>query len=121
MKKIVVLLFVGLMGYAVQAQPKMTFEEETIDYGTVKKGSDGLRVFKFTNTGNAPLLIEDVKSTCGCTIPKKPEGPVAPGESSTIEVKYNTNTLGPIRRTISVYSNADEPIKSLKIRGTVVE
>lgn len=121
MKKIVMLLFVGLIGFATQAQPKITFEEDTIDYGEVKKGSDGVRVFKFTNTGDTPLVIEDVKSTCGCTIPKKPTEPIAPGESSTIEVKYDTNRVGPIRRTITVYSNAEEPIKALKIKGTVVE
>lgn len=122
MKKIVIVLFVGLIGFAVHAQtPVMTFEEETIDYGVIEKGADGLRIFKFTNTGDAPLVIEDVKSTCGCTVPKKPSGPVAPGESSTIEVKYDTKRVGPIRKTISVYSNASEPIKSLKIKGTVKE
>jgi len=122
MKKIVIVLFVGLIGFAVQAQtPVMTFEEETIDYGVIEKGADGLRIFKFTNTGDAPLVIEDVKSTCGCTVPKKPTGPIAPDESSTIEVKYDTKRVGPIRKTISVYSNASEPIKSLKIKGTVKE
>ena len=122
MKKIVLVLFVGLLGFVVQAQtPVLTFEEETIDYGVIEKGADGLRIFKFTNTGDAPLVIEDVRSTCGCTVPKKPTGPIAPGESSTIEVKYDTKRVGPIRKTISVYSNASEPIKSLKIKGTVKE
>ncbi|MBA3985866.1 MAG: DUF1573 domain-containing protein, partial [Flavobacteriales bacterium] len=63
MKKIVIVLFVGLISFATQAQAKMSFEEETVDYGDINKGSDGLRVFKFTNTGDAPLLIEDIKST----------------------------------------------------------
>src|SRR5690554_3210946 len=122
MKKIVLVLFVGLLGFVVQAQtPVLTFEEETIDYGVIEKGADGLRIFKFTNTGDAPLVIEDVRSTCGCTVPKKPTGPIAPGESSTIEVKYDTKRVGPIRKTISVYSNASEPIKSLKIKCTVNE
>jgi len=122
MKKIVIALFIGMIGFAVQAQtPVISFEQETIDYGEIEKGADGLRVFKFTNTGDAPLIIEDVKSTCGCTVPKKPSGPIAPGESSTIEVKYDTKRVGPIRKTISVYSNASEPIKSLKIKGTVKE
>ncbi|HZH70727.1 MAG TPA: DUF1573 domain-containing protein [Flavobacteriaceae bacterium] len=122
MKKIIIALFIGMIGFAVQAQtPVISFEQETIDYGEIEKGADGLRVFKFTNTGDAPLVIEDVKSTCGCTVPKKPNGPIAPGESSTIEVKYDTKRVGPIRKTISVYSNASEPIKSLKIKGTVKE
>lgn len=121
MKKLVLILFVGLMGYATsQAQvAKITFEETTIDYGDVAKGSDGVRTFRFTNTGDAPLVIEDIKSTCGCTIPKKPTGPIMPGASDTIEVKYDTNRVGPIRRSISVYSNAEESITTLTIRGNV--
>lgn len=120
MKKLVLILFVGLIGYATQAQvAKITFEETTIDYGEVDKGADGVRTFKFTNTGNAPLVIEDIKSTCGCTIPKKPTGPIMPGASDIIEVKYDTNRVGPIRRSISVYSNAEEPIMTLNIRGNV--
>jgi hypothetical protein len=120
MKKLVLILFVGMIGYATQAQvAKITFEETTIDYGEVDKGSDGVRTFRFTNTGDAPLVIEDIKSTCGCTIPKKPTGPIMPGASDIIEVKYDTSRTGPIRRSISVYSNAEEPIMTLNIRGNV--
>ncbi len=120
MKKIVLILFVGLIGFVTQAQTaKITFEETTIDYGEIEKGADGVRVFKLTNTGDAPLVIEDIKSTCGCTIPKKPAGPIMPGASDSIEVIYDTNRVGPIRRAISVYSNADEPIVTLNIRGNV--
>ncbi len=120
MKKLVLILFVGLVSFATQAQTaEITFEEDTIDYGEIEKGSDGVRTFKFTNTGDAPLVIEDIKSTCGCTIPKKPSGPIAPGASDVIEVKYDTNRVGPIRRSISVFSNATEPIVTLKIKGTV--
>ena len=60
-------------------------------------------------------------STCGCTVPKKPEGPIAPGESGVIEVKYDTNrAAGPIRKTITVYSNASPEPYSLKIKGTLL-
>ena len=76
MKKTVLLLFVGLLAFGVQAQEKtakIEFKTETIDYGEIEKGRDGVRVFEFKNTGDAPLVISDVKSSCGCTIPKKPE------------------------------------------------
>src|SRR5690554_4097504 len=120
MKKLALIALVALIGFTAQAQQaKITFKTNTIDYGTITKGSDGVRVFEFTNTGDAPLIITNVKSSCGCTIPKKPEGPVAPGESSTIEVKYDTNRVGPIRRTITVSSNASEPMVALKITGEV--
>ena len=99
---------------------KISFKAETIDYGTIAKGSDGVRVFEFTNVGDGPLIISDVKSSCGCTVPKKPEGPIAPGAVGKIEVKYDTNRVGPIRKTVTVYSNADQPIKALKIKGEVL-
>jgi len=120
MKKLALLALVALIGFSVQAQQaKINFKEDTVDYGTIEKGSDGVRVFEFTNTGDAPLIISDVKSSCGCTVPKKPNGPIAPGASSTIEVKYDTNRVGPIRKTVTVYSNASEPMVALKIKGEV--
>jgi hypothetical protein len=78
-----------------------------------------VRVFEFTNTGTAPLIISKVSSSCGCTIPKKPEDPILPGQSGEIQVKYDTNRPGPIRKAITVISNADTPTKILKIKGTV--
>jgi len=124
MKNVMLILFVGLLSLGVSAQEKVAkieFETEVIDYGTIEKGSDGVRVFKFTNTGNAPLIISNVKSTCGCTVPKKPDGPIMPGETGEISVKYDTNRVNPIRKTITVTSNADTPSVALKIKGLVVD
>lgn len=117
---IVVFVLAGLGTAVAQNTAKIEFKSETIDYGQIKKGSDGVRLFEFTNTGDAPLVIENVTSSCGCTIPKKPDGPIAPGESGVIEVKYDTNRVGPIRKTVTVYSNAEEPTKALKIKGEVL-
>ena len=122
MEKTVLMLFVGLLSLGVYAQDttaKIEFKSETIDYGEIAKGSDGVRVFEFTNTGTAPLVISDVKSSCGCTIPKKPEGPIMPGKTGEIQVKYDTKRVGPIRKAITVTSNADTPTKVLKIKGNV--
>jgi hypothetical protein len=119
MKKLILVAIMAFVGLSATAQAKMTFKSDTVDYGEIAKGSDGVRVFEFTNTGDAPLIVTDVKSSCGCTVPKKPSGPVAPGASSKIEVKYDTNRVGPIRKTVTVYSNSDEPIKALKIKGEV--
>ena len=122
MKKIAIIVLIAFVGLVqqVNAQAKIEFKTDIIDYGEIAKGSDGLRIFEFTNTGNAPLIVSNVKSSCGCTVPSKPDGPVAPGESSTIEVKYDTKRIGPIRKTVTVYSNADQPIVSLKIKGKVL-
>ncbi|WP_276165753.1 DUF1573 domain-containing protein [Zobellia alginiliquefaciens] len=122
MKKIVLVLFVGLMGLTLTAQDKaakIEFKSETVDYGEIQKGADGVRVFEFTNTGQAPLIISKVSSSCGCTIPKKPEDPILPGKTGEIQVKYDTNRVGPIRKAITVISNADTPTKVLKIKGEV--
>ena len=124
MKNLVAILFVGLMSLGVFAQEKVAkieFKADTIDYGTIEKGADGVRVFEFTNTGNAPLIITDVKSTCGCTVPKRPEAPIMPGQTGEISVKYDTNRVNPIRKTITVVSNADTPTVALKIKGEVVD
>ena len=122
MKKIVLVLFVGLLGFSLTAQEtkaKIEFKSETVDYGQITKGSDGVRVFEFTNTGDAPLIISKVSSSCGCTIPKKPDGPILPGKTGEIQVKYDTNRVGPIRKAITVISNAETPTKVLKIKGEI--
>ncbi len=124
MKKLIAIAVFVLAGVsAAQAQKvaKMEFKSETIDYGEIKKGSDGLRVFEVKNIGDAPLIIEDVKSSCGCTVPKKPENPIMPGETGEIQVKYDTKRVGPIRKTVTVYSNSDQPVKALKIKGAVID
>ena len=107
-------------GFSQAVGPKIEFQSSVVDYGEIVKGSDGIRIFTFVNSGDMPLEITKVYSSCGCTIPKKPEAPIAPGESGEIQVKYDTNRVGPIRKTITVNSNASEtPIVSLKIKGTV--
>jgi Protein of unknown function (DUF1573) len=107
------------------AQAKIEFKDKdnTIDYGTVSKDSDsGVRTFEFTNTGDAPLIISNVQSTCGCTVPTKPTEPIMPGKTGKIDVKYNMNP-GPIRKTITVESNAtnvEGGRVAIKIKGEVI-
>ena len=68
--------------------PGIVFENETIDYGTIPHNSDGNREFVFVNNGNKPLKIESTQGSCGCTVPTKPEGDIAPGAKGKIGVKY---------------------------------
>ncbi len=123
MKKLLLLLliFVGFSGLSQEKKAKIEFKQVEIDYGTIDKNSDGTRVFEFTNTGDAPLIIERVKSSCGCTVPSKPTQPILPGKSDKIVVKYNTHRVGPFRKTITVYSNAQNNVVILKIKGKVVD
>ena len=113
----------GISSYSQEGlikKAEITFDKTIINYGTIDKGANGVRDFVFTNTGNAPLIISNVKSTCGCTIPKKPEKPILPGESDKIQVKYDTKRVGFIRKSISVTSNASNPSLVLKITGQVI-
>ena len=125
MKNLIAILFVGLISLGSFAQEKkvakIEFKTTVIDYGTIEKGSNGVRTFEFTNTGNAPLVISNVKSTCGCTVPKKPKDPIMPGETGEIEVKYDTKRVNPIRKNITVFSNAETPTVALKITGLVID
>jgi len=96
------------------------FETETINYGTIIQNSDGLRIFTFTNTGNAPLIISEAKASCGCTIPSFSKEAILPGEEGKIKIKYDTKRIGSFSKTITVQSNANISRKTLKIKGTIV-
>jgi hypothetical protein len=127
MKKLLVLFafFAINVGGFAQVGAKIEFlnKDNTVDFGTVSKDSDsGIRTFIFKNTGDAPLIITNVQSTCGCTVPTKPTGPIMPGMTDKIDVKYNMNP-GPIRKTITVESNAvnvEGGKIALKIKGEVI-
>ena len=124
MKKAIIYILISFSSVALTAQeknPMINFEKETIDYGDISKGSEGTRTFIFENTGTAPLLIKGVRSSCGCTIPKKPEDPIAPGEKGEIIVKYDTNRVGVFRKTITVNTNVPtNAMIALKIKGNVL-
>ncbi len=132
MKRIVTLLFIGFSVISMNAQenkqptkvvdlnaPAFEFVSDVIDYGKIKQNADGVRVFKFKNVGKSPLIISRIQSSCGCTVPKKPTEPIKPGETGEIEVKYATNRVGGFSKTITVYSNANEKVKRLRIKGIV--
>ena len=117
----ILLIFTPLALTAQGSGPMINFEIETIDYVEISNGSDGVRTFIFENTGNAPLEIQGVRSSCGCTIPKKPEFPIAPGDKGEITVRYDTNRVGVFRKTITVNTNvSSKAIIALKIKGNVL-
>jgi len=128
MKSKLLLLFAAVtfsISAIAQQGPKIEFlaKDNTIDYGKVSKDTDsGIRTFEFKNTGDQPLIITNVQSTCGCTVPSKPKEPIAPGKIGKIDVKYNMNA-GPIRKTITVESNAvnvEGGRVAIKIKGEVI-
>ena len=91
----------------------------THDYGTIKQGENGECEFKFTNNGKEPLVITNCQGSCGCTVPQCPKEPILPGKSNVIKVKYDTQRVGGIYKTVTVTSNAKSGNVVLTIKGTV--
>ena len=124
MKKSVLIsitLLISFFNFSQEKQAEIKFEVTTIDYGEVEFESDGKRVFKFKNVGTAPLIFKRISSSCGCTIPKKPEKPIEPGDSGEIEVEYDTKRVGVFMKAISVVSNSKNSSIVLRIKGEVLE
>jgi hypothetical protein len=113
------ILFVSFSSFGQDQEPEFKFVKETIDYGKIAQGSDGKRVFEFTNVGQSPLVITRVQASCGCTVPKKPDAPIMPGEKGKIEVSYDTKRLGGFSKAITIFSNAKNARKMIKIKGYV--
>lgn len=96
------------------------FEKTVHDYGNIQEEGDGTCEFNFTNTGEEPLVLRNVRSSCGCTIPEWPREPINPGEQANIKVSYNTKLTGRFSKKISVYSNGSENPVILTVKGNVI-
>lgn len=103
-------------------QPKQTtslvFEQLTVDYGEIEKGSDPYRKFIFENVSKEPVAIKSAKGSCGCTVPEYPKEPIMPGEKSEVKVRYDTQRIGSFGKTVTLTTTNDEKI-TLKIKGKV--
>ncbi len=126
MKKISILtlaFFLGLSAF-VNAQtkdPKITFSEESFDFGTINEEKGPVtKEFSFTNTGGSPLIVQGVKASCGCTTPDWTKDPVLPGKKGIVKATYNPqNRPGQFNKTITVTSNAENATVILTIKGIV--
>ncbi|WP_373519016.1 DUF1573 domain-containing protein [Pricia sp.] len=99
--------------------PVMEFEESEHDFGTIEQGTAQETVFKFTNTGNAPLIITNATSSCGCTVPNPPKDPIAPGETGELVVKFNGSGQNQVSKTITVNANTEKGTEILRIKAFV--
>ena len=104
---------------AATSLAELTMDKTTHDYGNIKQGENGDCEFKFTNTGKEPLVITNCQGSCGCTVPQCPKEPILPGKSSVIKVKYDTNRIGGIYKTVTVTSNSKSGPVVLTIKGNV--
>lgn len=101
--------------------PVMTFTDTTYDFGTISQGESVKYSFFFTNTGKTSLVIQDIRPTCGCTVPKDwPKHPIKPGEKGKIDVVFDSSgKQGKVTKTIRVISNTRPPVKTLRLVGTI--
>lgn len=103
-----------------ESMPILTFEKTEHDFGTIKRGKTQSAIFKFTNTGKSPLLILDVKVSCGCTVPSYPKDkPIAPGKSGEIQVDFNGIGLNQVTKAIAVIANTAKTGAVIKIKAFV--
>ena len=98
---------------------KLTLESDIVDYGTIDQGSEPLRLATFTNTGTEPLIISGAKGSCGCTVPNWPKELIMPGETSQIEIRYDTKRVGAINKTVTVTSNDPAGKHVIRVQGTI--
>ncbi len=136
MKKIFVLAlllsvfqFVKAQGLQMEAEPKqekgvpvLAFTESEFDFGDITQGDKVTHVFSFKNEGSVPLLISNVQTTCGCTVPEWPKTPIAPGAESEIKATFNSaGKMGQQNKVITIHSNASEPVTRVMLKSNVLQ
>lgn len=100
--------------------PIIFIEETLFDYGTLEQDANGIHNFIYKNIGKEPLVLSNVRSSCGCTIPVWSREPLLSGKQDTIKVKYDTHRIGSFAKTVSLFSNAKTPVVVVRIQGEVV-
>ena len=125
MKKIAILAAAFLFGTAVMAQTNaddvVKFNTEKHDFGKIKQGKPVVYYFEINNVGDKPLVVENVSSPCGCTVPEKPQKPIMPGKKDKIKVEYNAAAMGPFTKDLTVkFAGINQP-KIVSITGEVVQ
>jgi hypothetical protein len=131
MKNIALLIGFVTAGLAVTTQvsaqavlgPKISFEQDFVDFGEVEYSGNGERTWKFKNIGKEPLMITNAKGSCGCTVPTYPKEAIMPGKTGEITIKYDTKRPGPIAKTVTITTNEPEGSNThvIKVKGNVKE
>jgi len=124
LQKIFIMVFLACGGYSCNTtelnnNAEIKFKTTEIDYGELKYNGNGNCTFEFTNSGNTPLVIQYVKTSCGCTVPEWPNKLIKPGKTSGIKINYDTKHPGTFYKTITVYYNGKNSPVTLFIKGSV--
>ena len=96
------------------------FEETEFDWGTIAQGDKVSYIFKFTNTGDEPLIIKDAKGSCGCTVPQWPKAPIEPGEAGEIKVVFNSKGKKVKQsKRVTITANTDPGMTFINVKGNI--
>jgi len=99
---------------------QLTYEETEWDFGTIEEGESTSHTYNFKNTGKEPLIISNAKGSCGCTVPKWPREPIAPGKSGEITVQFNSKgKKGQRTQKVTITANTNPPQSFLTLKGKV--
>lgn len=131
MKRIILTAIVLLTGFAFamsqdantpapKAESKLAFAQKVVDLGEIPKGIPATATYEFVNNSNKPVVITNVRTSCGCTDKKYPKEPIKPGEKSQVQATYNAATLGTFQKTVTVTTNEGTTPTVLRIKGKVV-
>jgi hypothetical protein len=130
MKKIIA-LFTFIIGFtsfnsaSAQSQAvsksEFKFETESHDFGKIKQNNPVTHIFNFTNVGAEPIIIYEVRPSCGCSVAEFTKTPIAPNQTGTVSVKFDAAAKGPFTKHLTVRSNTKTPIKTLVIKGEVID
>jgi len=114
-------ILVAVIGFTAMglAIGEFKFEKETHDFGKIEQSKPVSYDFKYTNSGDAPIIVSEVKPSCGCSVAEFTKTPVKPGETGTITVTFNAAAKGPFTKQFTVRSNTKTPVKTLTIKGAV--
>ncbi|MFD2599569.1 DUF1573 domain-containing protein [Sphingobacterium corticis] len=123
MKKInsIILAVITLVSLASMTvvQGTFKFDAETHDFGKIPHNQPASFEFTYSNDGDAPIIISEVRPTCGCSVADFTKAPVKPGDSGAIKVTYDASVKGPFTKSFIVKSNTNTPVKNLTIKGNV--
>jgi hypothetical protein len=103
----------------IKNDARIHFENKKHDFGKLSLKKEAQTSFQFTNSGSTPLVIFDVMTSCGCTVPEWTKSPVNPGDIGDIKIIYDADFPGAFHKTITVYYNGEASPETLSINGQV--
>jgi hypothetical protein len=117
---LILTLFLSISGAMAQDAAILTLTETIHDFGNLPKGAQCQHFFEFTNTGNVPLIISNVTTSCGCDVPFNwPKEPVLSGKKATIGYYYDSQRVGPINKTMTIHGNFTGGTAVVSVRGQI--